>query len=474
MRSSTISLLITIILFSHSLSGENEFMSKNVYDNLIHPVFVAKCQECHGENKSKGRLKLNSKEDFLKGGSGAGEDIVIKGNIEDSELIYRITLPKDDEEAMPPMDDVDHYNPVTKEELDVMKAWISLGASFDLLVSDLDTETSNSALHIVNNMPKKLISKNEALQTKLPIVPRAKPELLEKIREKGILVIPIAQNTNAIYVNASYIGKKFDDEDLQLLEPIAEQLIWLNLAKTNVSDKGISLLRKFKLISRLHLENTPITDDSAEAISTLSNLKYLNLYGTKISDASIKHFKNLINLDKIFLWKTQMTPLGAKTLKKHFVDEKTYDNLLSQKNTIQKSITDYIKTQQVKIKELEVVKNQVSSKSQDKVIINTKCPVSQKNTNNSFHTIYEGRKIGFCCSKCKIKFENDGAVFRSKIINFSASTEFDSARKNCMDEQLKMDEKIDELQKNLKVITSQISKMGPDVNLGWEKPIAHK
>ena len=141
MRSSTISLLITIILFSHSLSGENEFMSKNVYDNLIHTVFVAKCQECHGENKSKGRLKLNSKEDFLKGGSGAGEDIVIKGNIEDSELIYRITLPKDDEEAMPPMDDVDHYNPVTKEELDVMKAWISLGASFDLLVSDLDTET---------------------------------------------------------------------------------------------------------------------------------------------------------------------------------------------------------------------------------------------------------------------------------------------------------------------------------------------
>ena len=368
---------------------------------------------------------------------------------------------------MPPMDDVDHYNPVTKEELDVMKAWISLGASFDLLVSDLDTETSNSALHIVNNMPKKLISKNEALQTKLPIVPRAKPELLEKIREKGILVIPIAQNTNAIYVNASYIGKKFDDEDLQLLEPIAEQIIWLNLAKTNVSDKGISLLRKFKLISRLHLENTPITDDSAEAISTLSNLKYLNLYGTKISDASIKHFKNLINLDKIFLWKTQMTPLGAKTLKKHFVDEKTYDNLLSQKNTIQKSITDYIKTQQVKIKELEVVKNQVSSKSQDKVIINTKCPVSQKNTNNSFHTIYEGRKIGFCCDKCKTKFDKDGASYRSKITNFEPAKKFTTIQSTLKSTQDKKDQELEDVGAKLRAVSLKLKSMGPEINLGW-------
>ena len=148
MRPSIISLLFSIVLYSQSLKAENESFSKNIYDSLIQPVFVAKCQECHGENKSKGKLKLHTKEDFIKGGSGAGKEIVIKGNVEDSELIYRITLPKEDDEAMPPMEDKDHYNPVTKQELDVMKAWISLGASFDLLVSDLDKESKNSALHV--------------------------------------------------------------------------------------------------------------------------------------------------------------------------------------------------------------------------------------------------------------------------------------------------------------------------------------
>ena len=474
MRVSIIFLLITIILNSHSLNAATEPLSKNIYDSLIHPVFVAKCQECHGKNKNKGKLRLNSKEDFLKGGSGAGEDIVIKGNIEDSELIYRITLPKDDDEAMPPMEDTDHYNPVTKQELDVMKAWISLGASFDLLVSDLDPASTNSALHVFKNMPNKLISKNVVLQPKLPVVPRAKPELLEKIRAKGILAIPVAQNTNAIYVNASYVGKKFSDENIHLLEPIAEQIIWLNLAKTNVSDKGISLLRKFKLISRLHLENTSITDAASIPISSLSNLKYLNLYGTNISDASIPHLQKLDNLDKVFLWQTKMTPHGADTLKKHFVDEEVYDDLLSQKNTIQKSINKLVTTEQLKVKQLEVIKNQISSKSSDTAVINTKCPVTKKDTDDSIFSIFEGRKVGFCCSKCKVKFDADGAVFRSKIINFSASPNFITASKNCLKAQLTMDEKIDKLQKELRGINSRISKMGPEINLGWEKPLSVK
>ena len=97
MRPSIISLLFSIVLYSQSLKAENESFSKNIYDSLIQPVFVAKCQECHGENKSKGKLKLHTKEDFIKGGSGAGKEIVIKGNVEDSELIYRITLPNEDD-----------------------------------------------------------------------------------------------------------------------------------------------------------------------------------------------------------------------------------------------------------------------------------------------------------------------------------------------------------------------------------------
>ena len=89
--------------------------------------------------------RMHTKEDLLKGGKQVGSDILIKGNFEDSELIYRITLPKDDDEAMPPFKDEDHYNPVTAQELQVMKSWIKLGASFDLLVSGLDESSQKAA-----------------------------------------------------------------------------------------------------------------------------------------------------------------------------------------------------------------------------------------------------------------------------------------------------------------------------------------
>ena len=294
---------ITLIFHSLQLTAEENYSNKKVFESLVQPVFEAKCIECHGPNKSKGKLKLHTKEDLLKGGSGVGQDILIKGNIDDSELIYRITLPKDDDEAMPPMEDEEHYNPVSNEELSVMKAWISMGASFDLLVSDLDEKSKKYALHVFKNMPKKLLSKSLALQPKLPVVPPADPDSLVKIRQAGLLIMPIAQNTNALYVNASYSGKNFTDENINLLKPISKQLLWLNLARTGVTDQGIANLSGHLLLSRLHLENTSLTDEATHHLSMLPNIEYLNLYGTQITDASIKKLKKLKKLKKVFLWK---------------------------------------------------------------------------------------------------------------------------------------------------------------------------
>ena len=79
-------------------------------------------------------------------------------------------------------------------------------------------------------------------EKKLPEVPIADDITLKKIRNMGILIMPIAQNTNALYVNASYNGKSFDDKSLEMLLPIAPQLVWLNLSKTSITDKGLELL----------------------------------------------------------------------------------------------------------------------------------------------------------------------------------------------------------------------------------------
>ena len=466
--------ILPILIHSFLLQAKNDQSTNKIYDSLIQPIFAAKCQECHGENKSKGKLKLHTKEDFLKGGSGVGADIVIKGNIDDSELIYRITLPKEDEEAMPPMEDSNHYNPVTKEELDVMKAWISLGASFDLLISDLDEGSKKSALHVFDNMPKKLLSKSIKMQPKLPIVPAANPLVLENLRKEGILVMPIAQNTNAIYVNASYAGKNFNDSKILLLEPIAKQLLWLNLARTGVTDKGIASLAKLRLLSRLHLENTSLTDASTAHLSKLTNLEYLNLYGTQISDASVPNLQKLTKLNKVFLWQTKVTHQGAESLKKHFVDAQIYDDLLAQKNKLQSSLNNLVKSEELKVQEHEESANQASSKTTDTVPLNKKCPVSQKDLDDSKFSIFEGRKIGFCCDKCKTKFDADGAVFRSKIPSFKASEEYANSSTKLQNVRLSMDKVVEINQQKLRTISAKLHNMGPEINLGWEKIVVSK
>ena len=120
MMTKKVILIFSIYILSTFLSFGKEFSSPlKVYESVISPVLEAKCVSCHGAEKDKGKLRMHSKEALIKGGRGAGEDIIVKGEVDDSELIYRITLPKDDEEAMPPMEDEAHYNPVTDQELSV-------------------------------------------------------------------------------------------------------------------------------------------------------------------------------------------------------------------------------------------------------------------------------------------------------------------------------------------------------------------
>lgn len=449
-------------------------LSKNVFSHLIQPVLNAKCVQCHGADKDKGKLRLHTKEDFLKGGREVGKDIVIKGNIEDSELIYRITLPKDEDEAMPPFKDKDHYNPVTPQELQVMKAWIKLGASFDLLVSGLDEASQKAASHVFKNMPKKVLPASAKLQPQLPSVPPADPKALAELRKTGVLAMPIAQNTNAIYVNASYAGKAFNDQKLKLLEPLAKQLLWLNLARTGVTDKGVESLSTLTLLNRLHLENTSVTDAATPHLAKLKELEYINLYGTEVSDASVSNFAKLRKLSKIFLWQTKVTEKGAESLKKSFVDPAKFKSLQAQQAKLKKSLEQVTKSENAKLAKVEDEKNKIGKQTDDKKAVNDKCPVSNKGLDETKASTFEGRKVGFCCDKCKGKFDANPQSFKAKIKNFKPSDAFAKAEDDLNKAKRESSAIKDEIQTKVGKVAGELRKLGPEVNMGWKEPVAKK
>ena len=92
----------------------------SVFVEYVQPIFMEHCVECHGEEKPKAGLRLDSLAGVLKGVED--EAVVVAGKPEESTLYQRITLPAGDDDIMPPKGD-----PLAKAQTDLIKLWIVSG-----------------------------------------------------------------------------------------------------------------------------------------------------------------------------------------------------------------------------------------------------------------------------------------------------------------------------------------------------------
>ena len=87
----------------------------------VFPVLQRACFECHGAEKQKGKLRLDSRDAALRGGdSGAA---LVPGKADASEMLRRVLLPKGDDEVMPNRGEL-----LSKNEIGHLREWIASGA----------------------------------------------------------------------------------------------------------------------------------------------------------------------------------------------------------------------------------------------------------------------------------------------------------------------------------------------------------
>lgn len=91
----------------------------------IKPILEKSCIKCHGPEKQKGKLRLDSREAALKGGENG--EVIIPGNSAKSILVHNIAR-LDEDSAMPPEGKAD---PLTKEQVALFRAWIDQGANWE-------------------------------------------------------------------------------------------------------------------------------------------------------------------------------------------------------------------------------------------------------------------------------------------------------------------------------------------------------
>ena len=96
------------------------------YEKDIKPIFEKSCIKCHGAEKPKGKLRLDSLEGALKG--GVDGKVVVPGASTKSILIHNIAHVGNEDEWMPPPDNKNKIKPLTNEEIGLIRAWIDQGA----------------------------------------------------------------------------------------------------------------------------------------------------------------------------------------------------------------------------------------------------------------------------------------------------------------------------------------------------------
>ena len=223
-----------------------------------------------------------------------------------------------------------------------------------------------------------------------PAVPAADGAAMDKLNQAGAVALPVAANTNVVSVNFSMAGAKANDALLEGLKPLANQVVWLNLAGTAVTDAGLAGLAPLKNLQRLHLERTAVTDAGLAQLKGLAELRYLNLYGTKVTDAGLAALKGLAKLQSVYLWQTAVTDAGEKDLQAALPAVR-----------INRGIEPPVKV---------VEEAKPAAKA-----VNAKCPVSGKDVDAAQTVTFEGQLVAFCCGNCKGQFEKEPAKFAGKI-----------------------------------------------------------
>jgi len=258
----------------------------------ILPVLRENCFKCHGAEKQKGKLRLDSKEAALKGGKGG--PAYVAGDAAKSDLVRRVLLPKSDDDFMP-----SEGEPLTKAQIELMREWINQGA--------LWPETA------IVSAPKPAASPGPALPADFK-PSAAEQKAVAALAQKGIDLRPIAANSNWREGNLRLLGTGVTDSVIAQLKDVAS-LVDLNLANTKVTDAGLAHLKNLTNLTRLHLELTAVTDAGLAHLKPLQNLNYLNLYGTKVSDAGLDQLTGLKQLRSLYVWQSKVSESGVKKLK---------------------------------------------------------------------------------------------------------------------------------------------------------------
>ncbi|GDY14061.1 hypothetical protein LBMAG53_29390 [Planctomycetota bacterium] len=265
----------------------------------IKPIFDERCISCHGEKKVKAGLRLDTPAGITAGGkSGAA---VVAGKPEASKLVTLISHPAGHEDIMPPKG-----GPLTKEQIELIKAWVAGGAV---------TAGGDAKAKPAESKPQPFMIPVREPRAALPADQTAAPStLLERCAKVGLAVSALPGSTGLYEVNARHLPTPWSAAESDLVGRLGSGVVSLDLSP-NTTDAHLAVLTKLPALVHLRLAGTAITDSGLETVAKSTRLERLDLRGTVVTDAGLDQIAKLPALQSVVLIGTKTTADGVAKLR---------------------------------------------------------------------------------------------------------------------------------------------------------------
>jgi uncharacterized membrane protein len=266
---------------------ENQKSSVAFFTSRVAPIFQDRCVTCHGPEKKKGKLRLDSFDYVMRGGK---DGVVVKpGDPKGSEIFRRITLPRDHKDAMP----AEGKPGLTTTQIKVIEFWIASGATQIVAAGE--------------------VRKAPPLPPPKPVAPPAAADYrprMEKIQtlqtELGVQLVPRSQDPrDGLILRTVSAPERCNDSVLAALKPVADLIVDAELARTRVTDAGTKILSEFPNLRTLDLSHTAITSRGLAPLQNLKKLESLNLTATNVDDQGIQRISRKPGLRHLYFFEAQ-------------------------------------------------------------------------------------------------------------------------------------------------------------------------
>lgn len=365
----------------------------------IAPILSARCTACHGTARQKGRLRLDTAEHVLAG--GAGGPVVAPGDLEGSELFYRMALPAEDDDHMPP----EGKPQPTPAELALVEAWIAAGAPMEEPFELGQTAASLPEQGAPQDVPGASAAP-DADKTAHEPEERASPRALAALRERLVHVVPVTAGSAELWVDFAAPAVDITDEDvLELLAPIQAQVVELSLARTGISDELFTFVADMPSLQRLDLRDTAVGDTGVSRLGAHPRLAELVLVRTHLSDAAVDALLGLPALRKVWVWESGLSPDGVARLRSERPD------LVVDAGDARLSAVLEAEPEPVLTGDAPLVDGSPPTGLEP---INDACPVTGSPVDARYSVVFEGQVVGFCCPNCPKTLWEDPERFRAK------------------------------------------------------------